>query len=91
MKRLARAAEQRGELTQRIHCASDPDSLDAVSYTHLDVYKRQIQNRLRLYRDILSLCRDHCSIVRQLRGHIAAGVLPVQVYGCLLYTSYRRR
>ena len=30
MKRLARAAEQRGELTQRIHCASDPDSLDGV-------------------------------------------------------------
>ena len=26
MKRLARAAEQRGELTQRIHCASDPGS-----------------------------------------------------------------
>ena len=30
MKRLARAAEQRGELAQRIHCASDPDSLDGV-------------------------------------------------------------
>ena len=30
MKRLARAAEQRGELTQRIHCASYPDSLDGV-------------------------------------------------------------
>ena len=32
MKRLARAAEQRGELTQRIHCASDPDSLDGVIF-----------------------------------------------------------
>ena len=32
MKRLARAAEQRGELTQRIHCASDPDSLDGVVF-----------------------------------------------------------
>ena len=30
MKRLAQAAEQRGEQTQRIHCASDPDSLDGV-------------------------------------------------------------
>ena len=30
MKRLARAAEQNGLLTQRIHCASDPDSLDGV-------------------------------------------------------------
>ena len=30
MKRLARTAEQNGLLTQRIHCASDPDSLDGV-------------------------------------------------------------
>ena len=34
MKRLARAAEQRGELAQRIHCASDPDSLD-LSLIHI--------------------------------------------------------
>ena len=32
MKRLARAAEQNGLLTQRIHCASDPDSLDGVVF-----------------------------------------------------------
>ena len=28
MKRLARAAQEKGEPIQRIHCASDPDSLD---------------------------------------------------------------
>ena len=32
IKRLARAAEQNGLLTQRIHCASDPDSLDGVIF-----------------------------------------------------------
>ena len=32
MKRLARAAEQNGLLTQRIHCASDPDSFDGVIF-----------------------------------------------------------
>ena len=31
MKRLARAAQEKGEPIQRIHCASDPDSLDGVS------------------------------------------------------------
>ena len=30
MKRLARTAEQQGETVERIHCASDPDSLDGV-------------------------------------------------------------
>ena len=30
MKRLARAAQDKGEPIQRIHCASDPDSLDGV-------------------------------------------------------------
>ena len=32
MKRLAVKAEQKGEPTQRIHCASDPDSLDGVVF-----------------------------------------------------------
>ena len=30
MKRLAQAAEHSGETVERIHCASDPDSLDGV-------------------------------------------------------------
>ena len=30
MKRLARTAEQQGETVERVHCASDPDSLDGV-------------------------------------------------------------
>ena len=30
MKRLARAAEEHGETVERVHCASDPDSLDGV-------------------------------------------------------------
>mgnify|MGYP002243893835 CR=1 FL=1 len=33
MKRLAVKAEQKGEPIQRIHCASDPDSLDASSFS----------------------------------------------------------
>ena len=32
MKRLARAAQEKGEPIQRIHCASDPDSLDGVIF-----------------------------------------------------------
>ena len=32
MKRLARAAQDKGEPIQRIHCASDPDSLDGVVF-----------------------------------------------------------
>ena len=32
MKRLALKAEQKGEPIQRIHCASDPDSLDGVIF-----------------------------------------------------------
>ena len=32
MKRLAIKAEQKGEPIQRIHCASDPDSLDGVVF-----------------------------------------------------------
>ena len=32
MKRLARAAQDKGEPIQRIHCASDPDSLDGVIF-----------------------------------------------------------
>ena len=32
MKRLARAAQEKGEPIQRIHCASDPDSLDGVVF-----------------------------------------------------------
>ena len=32
MKRLAVKAEQKGEPIQRIHCASDPDSLDGVIF-----------------------------------------------------------
>ena len=32
MKRLAIKAEQKGEPIQRIHCASDPDSLDGVIF-----------------------------------------------------------
>ena len=32
MKRLAVKAEQKGEPIQRIHCASDPDSLDGVMF-----------------------------------------------------------
>ena len=32
MKRLALKAEQKGEPIQRIHCASDPDSLDGVVF-----------------------------------------------------------
>ena len=32
MKRLALKAEQKGESIQRIHCASDPDSLDGVIF-----------------------------------------------------------
>lgn len=32
MKRLAQTAEQQGEPIQRIHCASDPDSLDGVIF-----------------------------------------------------------
>ena len=34
MKRLAQQAEQHGELVERIHCASDPDSLDGVVFLH---------------------------------------------------------
>ena len=33
MKRLAIKAEQKGEPIQRIHCASDPDSLDGVIFS----------------------------------------------------------
>ena len=33
MKRLAVKAEQKGEPIQRIHCASDPDSLDGVIFS----------------------------------------------------------
>ena len=32
MKQLARRAEEKGEPIQRIHCASDPDSLDGVIF-----------------------------------------------------------
>ena len=32
MKQLAQKAEQKGEAIQRIHCASDPDSLDGVVF-----------------------------------------------------------
>ena len=32
MKHLARAAAERGEAVERIHCASDPDSLDGVIF-----------------------------------------------------------
>ena len=32
MKRLARAAQEKGEPIPRIHCASDPDSLDGVVF-----------------------------------------------------------
>ena len=32
MKRLARAAQEKDEPIQRIHCASDPDSLDGVVF-----------------------------------------------------------
>ena len=32
MKQLARCAEAKGETIQRIHCASDPDSLDGVIF-----------------------------------------------------------
>ena len=32
MKRLARTAQDKGEPIQRIHCASDPDSLDGVVF-----------------------------------------------------------
>lgn len=32
MKQLARKAEQRGEAIERVHCASDPDSLDGVIF-----------------------------------------------------------
>ena len=32
MKRLARQAQERGRAIQRIHCASDPDSLDGVIF-----------------------------------------------------------
>ena len=35
MKRLARAAQDKGEPIQRIHCASDPDSLDGVVFLSL--------------------------------------------------------
>ena len=32
MKRLAQAAEQQGQPIEKIHCASDPDSLDGVVF-----------------------------------------------------------
>ena len=32
MKRLARKAEQQGQPIERVHCASDPDSLDGVVF-----------------------------------------------------------
>ena len=32
---------------QKVYCVADPEGIPApVSYTHLDVYKRQIQNRI---------------------------------------------
>ena len=34
MKQLARAAEETGEPIEKIHCASDPDSLDGVVFLH---------------------------------------------------------
>ena len=61
-----------------------PDAVKPVSYTHLDVYKRQ-QLRL-LEMDILHL-RKKCTPEQMLDFIDGSCIRLEQFYGCLLYTS----
>ena len=56
-------------------------SIRSVSYTHLDVYKRQVQAG-----DVLT---DYDKLIdRQMeRAAVSAVAGFAQIYGCLLYTS----
>ena len=63
-------------------CHTMLDTLLPVSYTHLDVYKRQVQSITQLLGHLVQAGGKDANLV--FSPHIA---LPGHVKGCLLYTS----
>ena len=84
------------EIVLEGHCKESSFSMNSVSYTHLDVYKRQSENNEedtidmfagREYK-IVGIC-DASYYINYERGSTALGNGKLKGYICLLYTSQR--